>query len=184
LSNFANWYRHLRQETDDSDYINDLRNVIEGLVTMRLENAGERRREIKVRMTDPEGGKGRRKPPEYLLNELSDGQRVLIGLYGVLHFALGSGATVCFDEPDNFIALREVQPWLTKVLDRTDADDGASVQIFIASHHPELLNRMAFKEGILIDRLEGRHTRVGSFDDPLETGLSAAELISRGWERE
>ena len=183
LANFADWYRHLRQETEDHEYLRDLRDVIEGFVTMRLEAAGEGRREIKVGMTGAENGKPARKEPQYALSELSEGQRVLIGLYAVLHFALTPGATLCFDEPDNFIALREVQPWLTKVLDRTE-DDDSDAQVLIASHHPELLNRMAFKEGLLLDRPGGRHTRARRFDDPSQTGLSAAELIARGWERE
>ena len=126
---------------------------------MRLEDAGERRREIKVRMAASGDRKGGKQDDEYLLGELSEGQRVLIGLYAVLHFALKPGATLCFDEPDNFIALREVQPWLTKVLDRTE-DEESAAQVLIVSHHPELLNRMAFKEGLLLDRPGGRHTRL------------------------
>ena len=183
LANFADWYRHLRQETEDVDYIKDLGEVMEGFVTMRLEDAGERRREIKVRLAASENGKDAKQDTEYLLGELSEGQRVLIGLYAVLHFALKPGAILCFDEPDNFVALRELQPWLTKVLDRTE-DDESVAQVLIASHHPELLNRMAFKEGLLVDRPGGRHTRARRFDDPSQTGLSAAELIIRGWERE
>jgi energy-coupling factor transporter ATP-binding protein EcfA2 len=183
LANFADWYRHLRQETEDHEYIRDLCEVIEGFGTMRLEGAGEGRREIKVRMSGSEDGKAAKRETEFLLGELSEGQRVLIGLYAVLHFALKPGATLCFDEPDNFIALREVQPWLTKVLDRTE-DDEPVAQVLIASHHPELLNRMAFKEGLLLDRPGGRHTRARRFDDQSQTGLSAAELIARGWERE
>lgn len=183
LANFADWYRHLRQETEDFDYIKDLGEAIEGFVTMRLEDAGERRREIKVRLAASENGKSAKQDREYLLGELSEGQRVLIGLYAVLHFALKPGAILCFDEPDNFIALRELQPWLTKVLDRTE-DDESVAQVLIASHHPELLNRMAFKDGLLLDRPGGRHTRARRFDDPSQTGLSAAELIVRGWEGE
>ncbi len=182
LTNFADWYRHLRLETDDYEYIRDLTEVIEGFVTMRLEDAGERRREIKVRMAASENGKGSNESTEYTLQELSDGQRVLIGLYAVLHFALKPGTTVCFDEPDNFIALSEVQPWLSKVLERTQ--DESEAQVLIVSHHPELLNRMAFHEGLVIDRPGGRHARVRPFSDPAETGLSAAELVLRGWERD
>jgi hypothetical protein len=183
LSNFADWYRHLRQETEDFDYISDLRNVIEGFVTMRLEDAGERRRELKVRMGPSENGSSPGRDTEYLLGELSEGQRVLVGLYAVLHFAMKPGSTLCFDEPDNFIALKEVQPWLTKVLERTE-DEEAPAQVLIASHHPELLNRMAFKGGLFFDRPGGRHSRVQSFSDPSDTGLSASELVVRGWERE
>ena len=183
LANFADWYRHLRQDADDHEYIRELSEVIEGFVTMRLELAGEGRREIKVRMAGSDNGKNLKRETEYLLSELSEGQRVLIGLYAVLHFALKPGATLCFDEPDNFIALREVQPWLTKVLDRTE-DDVPGAQVLIVSHHPELLNRMAFREGLLFDRPSGRHTRARRFGDPSQTGLTAAELIARGWERE
>jgi hypothetical protein len=181
LSNFADWYRHLRQETEDFDYMTDLADVIEGFVTMRLEDAGERRRELKVRMGGLENGSSRGKDSEYLLGELSEGQRVLVGLYAVLHFGMKPGATLCFDEPDNFIALKEVQPWLTKVLDRTE-DDKVPAQVLIASHHPELLNRMAFTSGLFFDRPGGRHSRAQSFSDPSDTGLSASELIVRGWE--
>lgn len=185
LSNFADWYRHLRQEMDDQEYIADLREVLDGFVTMRLEDAGERRREIKVRMNSH--GEtlrgGRRTDPEYLLSELSDGQRVLIGLYAVLHFGVRSETTLCFDEPDNFIALREVHPWLAKLVERADeGDERASPQVFIISHHPEILDKMAFREGLFLDREDGGHTRVRRFSDSQETGLTAAELISRGWE--
>ncbi len=183
LANFADWYRHLRQETEDFEYMKDLSEVLEGFVTMRLEDAGERRREIKIRMAASDNGGSGRQDTEYLLGELSEGQRVLIGLYAVLHFALKPGSTLCFDEPDNFIALREVQPWLAKVLDRTE-DEEPVAQVLIASHHPELLNRMAFKGGLLLDRPGGRQVRAQSFSDPSQTGLSAAELVARGWERE
>ena len=40
LTNFAEWYRHLRQEMDQQEYIKDLSEVIEGFITMRLEGAG------------------------------------------------------------------------------------------------------------------------------------------------
>ncbi len=183
LSNFADWYRHLRQETEDFDYMKDLADVIEGFVTMRLEDAGERRRELKVKMGSSENGPSGKRDTEYLLSELSEGQRVLVGLYAVLHFGMKPGATLCFDEPDNFIALKEVQPWLTKVLDRTE-DEEAPAQVLIVSHHPELLNRMAFKGGLFFDRPGGRHSHAQSFSDPSDTGLSASELVVRGWERE
>jgi predicted ATPase len=184
LSNFADWYRHLRQETEDHEYIKDLSEVIDGFRGMRLEDAGERRREIKLKMTSSDSGNSHNGgASEYFLSELSDGQRVIIALYAVLHFALKPGMTVCFDEPDNFIALREIHPWLEKVIDRSDSDANPA-QILIASHHPELLNQMAFQEGLLLDRPGGRHARARRFDDPSKTGLSASELIVRGWDRE
>lgn len=186
LSNYADWFRHVRQELNDYEYIKDLTEVIEGFVSMRLENAGEGRREVKMRIGSTGQEPGQRGEAEYTLGELSDGQRVLLGLYAVLHFAMTRDSTVCFDEPDNFIALREVQPWLTKVLDRAEGEDdnGCFAQVFIVSHHPELLNRMAFQEGIVLDRPNGQHTRASRFEDHLQTGLTPADLIARGWDRE
>lgn len=182
LSNFADWYRHLRQETDDHKFLAEMQEVIEGFETLRLEVAGEGRRELKVRFRNAGAAKSKSKPPEYLLSELSDGQRVLIGLYAVLHFALKAGATLCFDEPDNFVALREIEPWLRNVQDRVDDEQGA--QVLLVSHHPELIDRLAFSDGLLLDRPDGRHVRARPFKDSAQTGLSAAELIARGWERE
>ncbi len=175
LSNFSDWYRHIRLDNDDRDYWKTLSDLFEGFDRFRFEDAGTRRRELKACFRD------RNPPTEYILEELSDGQRVLIGLYAILHFALKPGTTVCFDEPDNFIALREIQPWLLEVLDRTDEDEQGT-QVLIASHHPVLLDYMGFKEGIRLDRPEGRQVRVERFTDPSFTGLSAAELVARGWE--
>jgi ATPase subunit of ABC transporter with duplicated ATPase domains len=181
LSNLADWYRHLRLESDDRPLLDDLRDVVEGFESMDLKDAGLGNRILKVTLSSAEGQAGARREDTYGFNELSDGQRVLIGLYTVLHFALKPGATLLFDEPDNFIALREVQPWLNKVLDRVE-DAGA--QVLIISHHPELLNRMAFEDGLILERPGGRHTRIRRFDDPSQTGLPPAELIARGWDRE
>jgi hypothetical protein len=183
LSNFADWYRYLRLESDDRALLEDLREAVEGFESMDLKDAGLGNRVLTVTLSSEEGPSGVRRPCRYNFYELSDGQRVLIGLYTVLHFALRAGATVCFDEPDNFIALREVQPWLNKVLDRVEDNDPCP-QVLIVSHHPELLNRMAFQDGLLLDRPGGRHTRARPFDDPSQTGLSPAELAARGWERE
>jgi hypothetical protein len=183
LSNFAEWYRHLRLESDDRALLDDLREAIEGFESMDLKEAGLGNRVLTVKPSSQEGQGAARRPYFYFFHELSDGQRALIGLYTVLHFALKAGATVCFDEPDNFIALGELQPWLTKVLDRVE-DEDSRAQVLIISHHPELLNRMAFQDGLLLDRPGGRHTRCRPFDDPLQTGLSPAELTARGWDRE
>jgi predicted ATPase len=181
LSNFAGWYRHLRQESDDHKLREDLREVIPGFQSMDLKDAGMGNRLLTLTFS-VNGQQGPVTNPPYSFGELSDGQRVLIGLYTVLHFAFRSGATVCFDEPDNFIALKEIEPWLDKVLERVDEEPGT--QVLIVSHHPELLNRLALPGGLVLDRPGGRHTRVQAFSDPAQTGLSPAELVSRGWENE
>jgi energy-coupling factor transporter ATP-binding protein EcfA2 len=203
LSNYASWYRHLRQESDDHELREDLREVIPGFQSMDLKEAGMGNRLLMVTfcangergpLTSPFNAKTTTSPAPttttqpppasflYSFGELSDGQRVLIGLYTVLHFALRSGATVCFDEPDNFIALKEIEPWLDKILERVDEE--SDTQVLFVSHHPELLNRLALMGGLVLDRPGGRHTRVQPFSDHAQTGLSPADLVSRGWENE
>jgi predicted ATPase len=180
LSNFANWYRHLRQESIDSDreLQEDLREVIPGFQNMDLKEAGMGNRFLTLSFA---GAQKYEDPPWYVFNELSDGQRVLVGLYTILHFGAKQGVSLFLDEPDNFIALAEIQPWLDKLMDQVD---DSNAQVLIVSHHPELLNRLAFDEGLLLDRPEGRHTRARLFKDSAETGLSPAELVARGWEDE
>lgn len=182
LSNFASWYRHLRQESDDDlEVISDLREVIPGFRSMALKEVGMGNRLLVLYFASVEKREG---PDEfYNFNELSDGQRILVVLYSILHYALRAGACIFFDEPDNFVALREIQPWLDKVLDRVDEQEH-NTQVVIASHHPEILNRLAPGEGMLLDRPNGRQTRARQFSDPSQTGLNPAELIARGWEHE
>jgi energy-coupling factor transporter ATP-binding protein EcfA2 len=183
LSNFAAWYRHLRLESDDFQLLQDLRAAIPGFENMDLKDAGVGNRLLTLTFS-VDGNQGERKQTfAQYFHELSDGQRVLVGLYTVLHFALKAGTTLLFDEPDNFVALKEIQPWLDKVLDTVE-DEQLNAQVLVISHHPELLNRLAFQGGLMLHRPGGRHTRAQAFTDPAETGLSPAELITRGWENE
>jgi ATPase subunit of ABC transporter with duplicated ATPase domains len=182
LANFAAWYRHHRQETGDYAYLDDLREVIPGFSGMSLSEVGEGRREIIVEMTSRASDKFGA-AFKLAFRELSDGQRVLIGLYAALHFAFRSDTTLCFDEPDNFVALREVQPWLDQIIEKVE-DESSNTQVLIASHHPELLDRLAVEDGISLDRPDGLLTRAQPFRDPAETGLTPSSLISRGWDRE
>ena len=179
LSNFASWYRHLRLESDDQALMADLRNAMPGFVSMDLKDAGMGNRVLMLTFSIDEA----RGQQSLAFHELSDGQRVLVGLYGLLHFALNSRSTLFLDEPDNFISLREIQPWLDKVIDKVD-EELDEAQIVLISHHPELLNRLAVQSGMLFERPGGRHTRARPYDDPAQTGLSPAELVARGWDHE
>src|SRR5258708_18142455 len=99
LSNFAGWYRHLRLESDDQSLLNDLREVIPGFESMDLRDAGMGNRVLFLSfMADSGTGQPASRFMRFF-NELSDGQRVLIGLHTVLRFPLKSGTTLLFDEP-------------------------------------------------------------------------------------
>lgn len=111
------------------------------------------------------------------LDELSHGQRALLALYALLHFKLRPDAILCIDEPDNFVSLREIQPWLLEAMDRAEDNDA---QLILASHHPELVDLIGGPHGILFERDGAGATTVRKFpvsDSP----LLVSEQLARGW---
>jgi predicted ATPase len=176
LSNFADWYRHLRLESGDAMFqaMADIREAIPGFLALDAKEAGLDVRVLEVSIASAGG-----KKIELPFHNLSEGQRVLIALYVLLYCAAGQDRTLLIDEPDNFIALAEIQPWLMKLLDRVDETGG---QVILVSHHPELLDQLADQGGVLLDRPGGGETRVRPFEPPEDSGLKASEIIARGWE--
>lgn len=176
MSNFADWYRHLRLDkgTEVFEAINDLKEAIPGLEALDVKEAGLDVRVVMARMKS----KGQ-KAVDIPLHELSEGQRALIALYMLLHCAVEEDTTLLIDEPDNFIALAEIQPWLMKMLARAEEKNA---QLIFVSHHPELLNQLAADGGVIFDRENGGPTRVKKFDPQSDSGLTPSEIIARGWE--
>ena len=180
LSNFAEWYRHLRQDSSAAtdELRSSLQEVIDGFEGLDLKGPPSGTKVLQVSLRTSGEGKGKARPYEF--DELSDGQRALIGLYTLLHCALTDHSTLCIDEPDNFVALREIQPWLSNLMDR--AEETAS-QVLIASHHPELLNQLATRSGVIIERPDAGPTLPPRpFAPPSDLTLTPAEVIARGWE--
>ncbi len=177
LSNIGAWYRHLVQADpkQNAAMLDSLRESLDGFSFLQLEPVGEN-----VRLLVGEFAHGTTNTKFYF-NELSDGQRCLICLYTILHFVVAKGNTVILDEPDNFLSLREIQPWLMAVTDSVEAGHG---QILVISHHPELINQWAPKSGVQFVREGIGPVHVEPFRGDPESCLPPAELIARGWERE
>jgi len=177
--NFAAWYRHAQAE-DASATIKlheDLRQVLRGFDSIVLKSMGENRRLLSARFViQPHGGPSR--TAEFSFGELSDGQRALIVLYAVLRFAIQRGHTVCIDEPDNYLALGEIEPWLNEVLDTVDDGDG---QVLIVTHHPEIIDRTALEMGIEFRRNGLEPVRAAPFQQPEDSHISPSERMARGW---
>lgn len=102
---------------------------------------------------------------------------MLVGLY-MLRAALETGAahTVLVDEPDNFVGLPELQPWVLRLMELL----GDETQAMLISHHPELLDTAGEQFGRYLWR--DNHTsptRIGALRTP--AGLRPSEAIARGW---
>lgn len=178
LSNFAAWYRHLLQSApkENTTFLKNLREALDGFNFLEFGEPIENQRLMSCEF-------GQKNGPDLKLslNQLSDGQRCLLGLYSILHFVAARGHTVVLDEPDNFIALREIQPWLSAVSDAVDDGNG---QVLIISHHPELLDQWAPNYGVQFVRDGIGPVRVKEFQADPKTALSPSELVARGWENE
>lgn len=178
FQNLAGWYRHLVAAHPDRNlkFLKSVEAVLEGFQTLRFSSDEDGVRRLRADFIAPT-----RKRVNFSLSELSDGQRCLLALYMILHFLIERGHTVFIDEPDNFIALREIQPWL---LASESALEDHDAQLILISHHPEILNQWASKYGLRFFREDNGHVRTEKFKTDPNGNLQPSELIARGWEDE
>jgi predicted ATPase len=175
--NFASWYRHVLLERQElvPAFTKALQEVIEGFRGIRMEKVGLDTRALIV-MFDQFGERY-----DLRLDEISDGQRALIALYSLVRLAAGQGYTLFLDEPDNYIALAEIQPWLIELADGCGEEVRQAV---LCSHHPELIDYLGGDCGLVLQRESSGVTVVRSSNDlAVAGGLKLSEVIARGWEQ-
>jgi predicted ATPase len=179
LKYIAPWYRHLNESDPEGmdAFRSSMREVLSGFLSLRLSSEDNGVRKLRADFTSPTQRK-----LTVSLHELSDGQRCLIALYMILHFLIAKGHTVFLDEPDNFISLREIQPWLMAAEDAVEDSKG---QLILISHHPEILNRWSLEYGLQFTREENGQVRPPArFKTDFDGVLPPAEVVARGWENE
>jgi ABC-type cobalamin/Fe3+-siderophores transport system ATPase subunit len=174
MTNILSWYRSLSQ---DQDWLNALggalRDIWPDFKSFRQMDAGMNTKALQLRFDGTNfAGSG-----ELMFNQLSDGEKALIALY-MIRTAMETGAahTVLIDEPDNFIGLPELQPWVLSLRELLDEDH----QAILISHHPEILSNSTEESGRYLSR--ENHTSPTRID-PLKIpeGLTAGEAMARGW---
>lgn len=175
--NFASWYRHVLLERQElvPEFTGALKEVIDGFRGIRMEKVGLDTRALMV-MFDQFGERY-----ELRLDEISDGQRALVALYSLVRLAAGQGYTLLLDEPDNYLALTEVQPWLTGLADACGAEVPQAV---LCSHHPEIIDYLGGDKGLVLMRESAGTTVVRPAGQlAVEGGLKLSEVIARGWDQ-
>jgi len=174
MENFVSWYRHLSENQGKAIEITKvLQEILDGFDYFRFEKVGQQQRLLKLSFA-----KTGSHSIEYTFSELSDGQRALIALYTLIYATRNEDYTLCIDEPENFLALPEIQPWLTQLYDFCNDND---VQALLISHHPELIDYLALSAGCWFDREGSTPVRTKRITDDGNTGLPISELIARGW---
>ena len=174
MENFVGWYRHYSQENMGAvgTLFDSLRESLPNFEAMRLRESGENSRALKAGFRSPST-----KTLEYGLDQLSDGQRALIALYSLIVLTDDRRVSLFIDEPDNYVALREIQPWLAQAIDRC----GDSLeQIVVVSHHPTTIDHMAGAHGRWFFREGDGPVRVSDEPKAASGGLSISETIARG----
>ena len=135
MQNFVGWYRHAAQERHARNYrvgVQGARRGASGFRFHQLDRVGRER-------ASSEGGVpssvGRAQVGSTATgsDQLSDGQRSLIALYCLVFFSNGGRTSLFLDEPDNYLALREIQPWLAAVAEHCG---DTLEQAVVVSHHP------------------------------------------------
>jgi predicted ATPase len=167
LSNLTSWYRHLAQDQECTDLLrNSLRDIWQDLKFLKLADAGLFAKVLELHF---EGEK-------LLFNQLSDGEKMLIGLY-MIHTSLSQGHinTVLIDEPDNFVSLQELQPWLLSMCELMDDNH----QALIISHNQEILDSSPAAKFYFWRDNHRSPARAGPFIIP--EGMTAGEALLRGW---
>lgn len=180
LAGYVSWLRDLVNDLEAAERLKEyMKPVLPGFTGMRFVTTGENRKELRFTFESGDAGReGARHEWTIPFDRLSDGQRCLAVLYTSLVAARGRSMTLLWDEPDNFVALRELQPWLKDLEDMVERED---CQCMVASHHPEFINELAPEHGVLFFRDGAGPVRTKSFEFDKE-GVSASELVARGWE--
>lgn len=175
-TNFSSWYRYISQEHQDKilPLAEELRKVIPGFYAFKLEAAGKR----KILKVGISNDADLHKTVFFDFDRVSDGQRVLIVLYCLLTGMRDLGHTVFLDEPENYLALQEIQPWLMKL---NDACGEGFPQTVLISHHPELVDYLGAEWGRWLEREPLGQTRVKGMPETTEPGLKLSEIVARGW---
>ena len=114
----------------------------------------------------------------FKFTELSEGERMLIVLYVLLYGYLQNGFTVFIDEPDNYVSLRELQPWCQAVEKACQYNGGQCIMI---SHHPEMIDYFAGSSGIWMTRKASGESSIMAAPHVDSSFMKYSELIAGGY---
>ncbi len=176
MTGLTSWYRSLSQDLDWTITLRDLlQEIWPDFKSLKLMDVGLNAKALQLLFHAGQGGD----TGTLFFDQLSDGEKMLIGLY-MVRAALETGAvqTVMFDEPDNYVGLPELQPWVLSLRELLDENR----QAILISHHPEVLTSAGESNGRYLWRdNHSSPTRIGPLDVP--EGMDPGEAIARGWVR-
>ncbi|MEA5619430.1 AAA family ATPase [Cronbergia sp. UHCC 0137] len=179
MDNYFSWYRYIsRDQGKVAELMNCLKGVLDGFIGFKFLPFNDGKVFLSLAFSSK---KNKNEILNYSFDELSDGQKIIIVLYTLLYCTKSEDYTICIDEPENFLALPEIQPWLTELYDFCSENQ---IQALLISHHPVLINYLlASPIGYWFERESNAPVKVKkiSNQEAENTGLAISELIERGW---
>lgn len=176
MTGLTSWYRSLSQDLDWTIALRDLlQEVWPDFKSLKLVDVGLNTKALQLLFGGTNGGSS----GAIFFDKLSDGEKALIGLYMVrAALATNAAQTVLIDEPDNYVGLPELQPWVLSLRELLDDQH----QAILITHHPEILSSAGQDHGRYLWRENHTsRTRIGPLNVP--EGMSPSEAIARGWVR-
>ncbi|MBK7824961.1 MAG: ATP-binding protein [Nannocystis sp.] len=172
--NFASWFRGvLADRPEVGNLLNEaLRPAMPGLQKIAFEKISQKVRELMLQF------RGAGQDYSVSASELSDGQRSLLLLHGLLVGAFDRASMAFLDEPELGLAPHEMQPWLAQATAALDEHDG---QLFVISHHPAVVDYLAPERTLRFSRPRGGPTRIDEITLETTGGVRVSEWLSRSW---
>lgn len=150
MSNFLSWFRSIIvQNVGFTDHL--MKYLRNGFFKDRVsfswtDPAKERENDMLFSMSDDSSGK----VLEVRFSEMSDGEKVFVIGAALMTYNAICGGTFCFwDEPDNFLAISEVQGFITRLRKSFGHDRG---QLVITSHNLETIRTIGMDASAIIQR--------------------------------
>ena len=173
--NFVGWYRsHVANDMKITVQLYDmLKESIVGFEGISIIKMGDVYRFLVKKSSEIDNQIPRFKESDF--TDLSDGERSLIALHAILLKLQEKDTVVCLDEPDNYIALQEIQPW---ILNLKEIADNSLSQALIISHHPESMNLLAEMNGFVFNRHNEAYAKVMRFEGA--DGLLPSDMMALG----
>lgn len=180
LENFTSWYRHVSQEYPQRQlqFFEDLEQSVSEFEKLTMPSDGGETRTLNLSIRHGTNGQEDQTTATYTFEELSDGQRAIVALYAIMRFTLREDVTLCIDEPENYLALSEIQPWLLELETNCQDEDAQAILI---SHHPELIDLLALEKGILFERSNAGPVRTQPVDVEEVGSVTVSDFVARGW---
>ena len=173
-SNFSSWFRDvLADRPEVGSLLNEaLRPTMPGLQKIAFEKISQKVRELMLQF--------RTESHDYAISasELSDGQRSLLLLHGLLIGAFDRAGLAFLDEPELGLAPHEMQPWLAQATAALGGHDG---QLFVISHHPAVIDYLAPERTLRFSRPGGGRTRIDEITLETTGGARVSEWLARPW---